>query len=269
MKYLITNADDYGYRPDISRAIIDSHKNGYLTSTTVLINFVSNGDVQLALETPTLGFGLHLNLTSGEPVSDNWKNTYGSFSRPQRNEPKQFDREIWIPFFEKYKTKDVLIEYEAQIEKFKKLFNKLPTHIDSHHYSSCYESTFPAFIHIAQKYNLPTRLPKIWSLAKDQHEMGNITHVPELENKLRSTGIKTTTYFSINYYNRFENYLEEFDKELSAVKDTESIEISFHPGYEEDWRKKDLEILNDPKVKELFDANNFTLINFSSLKGAQ
>lgn len=265
MKYLITNADDYGYRPDISQAIIDSHKNGYLTSTTVLINFVSDEDIKLAKANPSLGFGLHLNLTSGEPLTENWKKKYGSFSRPFRNESKQFDREVWIPFFEKYSTEDVIKEYESQLQKFKDLFGLMPTHIDSHHYSSSYESTFPAYIEISQKYNLPTRRPKIWDIATNQHPAGNITHIPDLEDELVKEGVKTTDYFSLKYLNRYENYLPELEQELDRVRDGESIEVSFHPGYEEDWRKKDLQIIKNPAFETLIKKKGFKLINFENL----
>ncbi|HMS22806.1 MAG TPA: ChbG/HpnK family deacetylase [Candidatus Levybacteria bacterium] len=266
MKYLITNADDYGYRSDISQAIVDSHKNGYLTSTTVLINFVSSEDIQLAKSSSSLGFGLHLNLTSGEPLTENWKRKYGSFSRPFRNESKQFNREVWLPFFEKYSTEDVHEEYEAQLKKFEELFGFPPTHIDSHHYSSSYQSTFPAYIELAKKYNLPVRRPKIWDLAKNQHLMGNITQIPELESILATEKIKTTNFFSVKYLNRYEDYLVELEKELDQVKDGESIEVSFHPGYEEEWRKKDLMIIKDSRVKQLLDKKDFKIIKFSDLE---
>lgn len=265
MKYLITNADDFGYRPDISQAIIDSHNNGYLTSTTVLINFVSNEDIQLAKANSSLGFGLHLNLTSGEPLTKNWKDKYGSFSRPLRNESKQFDREVWLPFFKKYETKDAIEEYEAQLSKFKDLFGFLPTHIDSHHYSSSFESIFPAYVQLAKKYSLPSRRPKIWDVAKNQHLAGNITHIPDMEDELIKEGVKTTNHFSLKYLSRYENYLSELEQELDRVKDGESIEVSFHPGYEEDWRKKDLQIIKNPSFNALVERKEFKLINFKNL----
>jgi predicted glycoside hydrolase/deacetylase ChbG (UPF0249 family) len=265
MKHFITNADDYGYRTDISKAILDSHLNGCLTSTTVLINFVSEEDVNLAKSTSSLGFGLHLNLTSGEPLSENWKKKYGSFSRPFRNEPKQFDQEVWLTEFEKYETVDVMEEYQAQLQKFKELFGFLPTHVDSHHYTSSYKSAFPAYVELAKKYSLPVRLPGMWDIAERQHPMGNIIHLSELAELLKDEGIKTTHYFSLKYLNRYDDYLTELENELTQVQDGENIEVSFHPGFEEDWRKKDLEILKDPKVKELIEKLGFTLSNFNIL----
>jgi chitin disaccharide deacetylase len=262
MKYLITNADDFGYRPDISKAIIDAHANGCLTSTTVLVNFVSAEDVELVKQAPNLGLGLHLNLTSGEPLTDQWRKKHGSFSRPHRNESDQFDREVWMPFFEKFSTEDVMVEYDAQLQKFQQLFGRLPTHIDSHHYSSSYAATFSAYIELAKKYSLPVRRPKIWAVAAEQHPMGNITDAEVMEKNIATENVKTTTFFSLKYLNRYENYLDIFESELAQVKDGESIEVSFHPGYEEEWRVKDLEILKDPEIKTVIERNGFELVRF-------
>jgi len=71
MKKLIVNADDFGRSPGINRGILDAHLNGIVTSTTVMINYpdAAPGLEQALLKAPDLGIGLHLNLTSGRPVS--------------------------------------------------------------------------------------------------------------------------------------------------------------------------------------------------------
>jgi predicted glycoside hydrolase/deacetylase ChbG (UPF0249 family) len=265
MKYLITNADDYGYRSDINKAIIDAHVNGVLTSTTVLINFVSPEGITLTNEAPYLGLGLHLNLTSGEPISPNWKKKYGDFSRPHRNQPKQFDQEEWLPVFSAYKTADIFEEYEAQINKFIMDFGKKPTHLDTHHYHSSFKTVFPAFLELAQKYQIPVRQPVLWANADKQHPMGNITHQPHLVKEILRNNIKTTHFFSLEYLNRYTNYYPILAKELKHIEDEENVEISFHPGYEEEWRKKDLEILKNPAFHELLHQEKIKLITFADL----
>ncbi len=268
MKYLITNADDYGYRADISKAIVEAHRRGVLTSTTVLINFISLEDVELTKKVPNLGLGLHLNLTSGEPLTKNWKEKYGSFFRPHRNKPQQFDQEEWLPVFTKFRTEDIYLEYEAQIKRFHTLFKKKPTHIDSHHYHSSFPSVLPAFIKIAQKYALAIRQPVIWDVAANQHPMGNIIPQQKLVTEIKKVGIQTTTFFSIKYLNRYDNPLKVLQQELNQIRDGQTIEISFHPGFEEKWRNKDLKILEDPQTKKLLRENNIKLINFSDLNNS-
>ncbi len=71
MKRLIINSDDYGRTPEISRGIREAHLHGVVTSTTCMMNIPTTAeDVAVALkETPTLGMGVHLVLTMGNPIS--------------------------------------------------------------------------------------------------------------------------------------------------------------------------------------------------------
>ena len=69
MKFLITNSDDFGMNESITDAIIDTHLNGIMTSTTLMVNMQGfDYAVQKAKENPTLGLGIHFNLTEGKPV---------------------------------------------------------------------------------------------------------------------------------------------------------------------------------------------------------
>lgn len=265
MKYVIANADDFGYRPEVSKAIIESHLKGVLTETSVLVNSITKEEVELALKTSTLGFGLHLNITSGEPMSDRWKKKYGSLFRPKRNEPEQFNREIWFSFIKKFETEDVYYEYKAQIKSFKDMFGRLPSHIDSHHYTSAFSNIFPAFVKIAKEYKLPVRRQVLFDFTGNQHPMGNIDHITQLNLELAKDKIKTTNYFSLLYFNRYENYLEVIESEISKIKDNESIELSFHPGLEENWRKRDLGILKDKKLKLLLKKLNCKLASYREM----
>ncbi len=67
---LIVNADDYGRSRNISRGIREAHLKGIVTSTTCMMNFPTTAtDIRQAREeTPDLGLGVHLVLTSGSPV---------------------------------------------------------------------------------------------------------------------------------------------------------------------------------------------------------
>lgn len=265
MKYVITNADDFGYRENVNKGIIKAHTEGALSSTTVLINSLSNEGLKLAKSTPSLGFGLHLNITSGEPLTDTWKSKYGSFTRPMRNEPEQFNREIWIPFFQRFDTDLVYDEYKAQVGRFIELFGFEPTHLDSHHYSSSFDTVFPAFINVAKEFKLPVRRQVMFDFMGNQHPMGNIDFIEDKNRILANTGIRSTDYFSLLYFNRYTNYKEVIANELKKIDDEQSIELSWHPGFGEDWREKDLNILTDSELTNLFQNMGCKLITFSDL----
>jgi predicted glycoside hydrolase/deacetylase ChbG (UPF0249 family) len=65
---LILNADDFGLTAGVNRAIIELHRAGLLTSTTLMARATATGEaIELACSTPSLGVGCHVVLVDGEP----------------------------------------------------------------------------------------------------------------------------------------------------------------------------------------------------------
>jgi hopanoid biosynthesis associated protein HpnK len=63
---LIVNADDFGASPSINEAVVRSHREGILTTASLMVNEAACGHaVTLARENPQLGVGLHLALSHG------------------------------------------------------------------------------------------------------------------------------------------------------------------------------------------------------------
>ncbi len=70
MRNLIVNADDLGWTQGVNRGIAEAHRNGIVTSTSLLANGGAfEGGVRTARESPRLGVGVHLNLSDGQPVA--------------------------------------------------------------------------------------------------------------------------------------------------------------------------------------------------------
>ncbi len=70
MKRLIVNADDFGLCASVNRGILEAHRDGIVTSATLLANAPGFTEaVALARGAPGLGVGVHLNLTRGRAVS--------------------------------------------------------------------------------------------------------------------------------------------------------------------------------------------------------
>ena len=66
MRQLIVNADDFGLTQQVSRAILDAHREGIVTSTTLMANGGAfDAAVSMGRREYTLGIGVHLNLTEG------------------------------------------------------------------------------------------------------------------------------------------------------------------------------------------------------------
>ncbi len=63
---LIVNADDFGRSQSINQAVIRAHREGILTTASLMVNEAAFEEaVALALENPQLGVGLHLTLLCG------------------------------------------------------------------------------------------------------------------------------------------------------------------------------------------------------------
>jgi hopanoid biosynthesis associated protein HpnK len=63
---LIVNADDFGRSRSINNAVIRAHREGILTTASLMVNELSCAEaVELAKQNPQLGVGLHLTLLMG------------------------------------------------------------------------------------------------------------------------------------------------------------------------------------------------------------
>jgi chitin disaccharide deacetylase len=61
LKFLIPNADDFGYTRDVNEGIIHAHREGILTATTIMATGAAfDHAVALARENPSLDVGVHL-----------------------------------------------------------------------------------------------------------------------------------------------------------------------------------------------------------------
>lgn len=68
--HLVVNADGFGSAPAFSRGVLRAHREGIVTSTSILGNCADpQGCKALLDEAPGLGVGVHLTLVEGAPVA--------------------------------------------------------------------------------------------------------------------------------------------------------------------------------------------------------
>ncbi|MFO7806950.1 MAG: ChbG/HpnK family deacetylase [Candidatus Moraniibacteriota bacterium] len=121
IKKIIVNADDFGLAKEFNKGIIDLAKQGFVTSTTILINrkhtgkywFLSLNEYSKA----PISVGLHLEIADNASVK----------------------------------------EIEEQISKFKQKTGFLPSHLDGHNHCHLTKNNLPIVIKVAKKYNFPLR----------------------------------------------------------------------------------------------------------------
>src|SRR5689334_24405023 len=83
---LIVNADDFGRAPGVSRGIVEAHRRGIVTSTTLMANLPWAVDaLELARTAPALDLGLHLCFCYGPPLAPGPSSLLGPDGRLSRD----------------------------------------------------------------------------------------------------------------------------------------------------------------------------------------
>ena len=137
-KYLIVNADDFGQSPGVNRGIIEAHKHGIVTSASLMTRWLAAGEAALyAREHPKLSLGLHLDL--GE-----WVYREGS----------------WVPVYTVVPIEDhsaVERELSRQLDAFRFLIGRDPSHINSHQNVHLREPVRSITLQICESLGIPLR----------------------------------------------------------------------------------------------------------------
>ncbi len=126
---LIINGDDFGLTEGINKAIEQLHHQGRLNSTSLVVNTTWSEDaIEIARGAPDLRLGVHLNLSTGKPLSNS-----NSVNTLVRRDGRFFDMPAFLSRFlaGRINIGEVELELQTQIEKA--LDGGLqPSHLDSH-----------------------------------------------------------------------------------------------------------------------------------------
>lgn len=285
MKKVIINADDFGLTEGINKGIIEAHKKGVVTSTSLMTNMPAFYDaVRLAKDNPCLSVGVHLNIVRGEPVLP-----LGNIGTLVDKEGF-FLRNIFKIIIGIYQHKIDLIELEsewaAQIERA--LENGiLVTHLDSEKHLHLIKPALKVIVGLAKRYkilkiraiNEPMNLNKIFLnhfriFRKCFYKTLVVNFLSNQIQDLRSTDY---CYGSCEAGNMI---LEKYRNLFSCLEDGVT-EIMCHPGYiagEQERtllirnrysligkRERELQALINPKFSELVKQFNISLVSYKDI----
>ena len=199
---LIVNADDFGLHSSVNQAIVEGHRRGIITSTSLL----ASGDafdeaVALAKEVPTLGIGIHTALVGGlHPVcapeevpsllvNGRFPETYTTFMKRVAEGLVNFN--------------EVHRELEAQCKRIVDTGLTI-THIDGHQHLHVLPQVAPMIAELAAKYGVSrVRVPSEQRLfmngIKDWGRYAGKLALTEMAERARCTfnrfGLRSTVYF--------------------------------------------------------------------------
>lgn len=149
---LIVNADDFGYSTAVNRAVIQAHREGVLTSTSLMVNERAASEaVQLAKATPSLAVGLHLVLVLGRaalaPATiPHLVNAEGNFTNSSFVAGVKY-------YFSPAARCELRQEMRAQFEKFRA--TGLPfSHVDGHTHLHMHPVIFDELIKLCEEFGV-------------------------------------------------------------------------------------------------------------------
>ena len=117
-RYLIVNADDFGYSYSINKGIVEAITNGIVTSTSVMVDAIAADEAKDLTKFPDISIGLH---------------------------------------FELKEVLNVAAELERQIEKFIAIVGRQPDHLDTHKRHTTDEVIKKVLKDHVRTHNIPVR----------------------------------------------------------------------------------------------------------------
>jgi len=144
-KLLIVTADDFGISRGVNRGIVEAHRAGILTSTSLMVNRpAAEQAADVGRACPDLSIGLHLELDADG-------------------------------------ARDVPTELTRQLSRFTELVGAPPTHVDSHHDVHKNPRVLPDVLALARRLGVPLRgYSHVRHLSKFYGQWGGETHLEQI-----------------------------------------------------------------------------------------
>jgi hopanoid biosynthesis associated protein HpnK len=279
---LIINADDFGLCKGVNKAVIEAHTTGVLTSATIMANMPASDEaIELAKKTPTLGVGVHLNVTDGKPLSSD------SAVEPLLNDDGEFKYSAYKLAFKILTNKKILkaveVELAAQIAFVLDRGIK-PTHLDSHKHFHLFGPVYRIVCSLAVDFGIgairwpwePATVcfgdwPKVDFMDKARSFLAR--QMALNCQKLNRQFIKNDVFFGIAHTGRID---DAFWSEIGRTQFVGVAEVMTHPGYPEglgktrlvEQRKIELKWLCAPSTKQILARAGIELVHYGNIDPA-
>jgi len=229
-RLLIVNADDFGQSPGVTRGIVEAHERGIVSSTSMMVRWpAAKESASYARMHPRLGVGLHLDFGEWAYRDGEWRMAYHVV--PEGNRSAVQD------------------EAERQLDQFRRLLGRDPTHLDSHQHAHRDEPIRSIVLRLAQVSGIPVR-----------HFTPGIRYCGSFYGQ-DDEGHSYPDAISV----------EGLIGTLQGLPEGVS-ELGCHPGYADDLdttyrqeRLQELRTLCDPRVSETLRELGINVISFTDL----
>jgi chitin disaccharide deacetylase len=287
MKDLILNADDFGYTRGVNEGIVRAHREGILTSATLMANGPAFDDaIERAKANPKLGVGCHLVLTGGLCVA------------PKEEIPSLADRQGYLPrsladlvtrlSLGRVLTREIERELRAQLEKIRRTGLEL-THVDTHKHTHVHPRVMGALGRVVKEFGIARVRNPVEGL-RDSWRTARSEHSPLVSNMAASTAVRGVGSWFQSLARKYglrspDHFLgltitgrgspAALCRLIDALPEGRT-EIMSHPGVCDadlvksgtrlrEQRQTELDALLAPEVRRAVEANHIRLISYREL----
>jgi chitin disaccharide deacetylase len=286
---LIVNADDLGWTAGVNRGIAEAHRNGIVTSASLLANGEAFAEaVELARDARGLGMGVHLNLNDGPPVAP--RESVPSLVNDSGELEGGPDGLLLKIATRVLSLREVELEWNAQIAKVRDAGIE-PTHLDGHKHVHMLPGLFEIALRLAKRHGIGAiRVSHETSglraaLSTGQLRAGVVLKqgvqarglkllARDARQQAERTGVSTADYFC-GIAQTGELTREGVARLLRSLPEG-TTELMCHPGYADealrktptrlqDSRQEEVEILTDTEIRNLVASQGIRLIDYAFL----
>lgn len=290
MRRLIINADDFGLTEGVNRAILEGHRDGVITSTTLMANgnrFASA--VRSAQSAPELSIGCHVVLVDGEPLlpKEQVRSLLAGSNGTARLRQGFLDL-ARDNFRQKIKPGEVEAEATAQIRTLQSAGITV-SHVDSHKHAHMLPSICRAVLRAARACGVKAvrnpfvplkplafahlvRRPKLWTRYTEVKVLRR--YEAEFREMVARAGMVTTDgSFGVLVTGALDENL--FEAIIGSIPEG-TWEFICHPGYNDaeldgvrtrlrSSREKELVVLTSDRANDLLKKHGIELISYHQL----
>jgi predicted glycoside hydrolase/deacetylase ChbG (UPF0249 family) len=135
---LIVNADDFGLSAGVNRGIVHAHRYGIVTSASLMVRGAAAAEAAvLARENSSLSVGLHIDLGEWVYRDGGWQPEY-----------------VVVPADD---AKAIAAEVARQLDAFRVLMGREPTHLDSHQHVHREDPVRTVMLEVGTQLGVPLR----------------------------------------------------------------------------------------------------------------
>lgn len=281
MKKLIINADDFGLHTAVNQAIVQGHRQGCISSTSLMASGKAVEDAAaLAEKIPALGIGVHLTLVAEKPVLSPDK-------IPTLVDENGYFFANHMVFIKKYlagqiSLQEVRAECEAQILRVCAL-GIVPSHIDSHQHLHVLPRLIDLCLSLAQQYDISkVRIPAEPYFFSGGYPAGNGRMLAKcgltfLAERARSKARQKNFLFPNHFFGMVAggHMSQRYLLPVLQHQPLGCSEIMVHPGLspeilatEYDWKyqwQEEFDALTSPTTMQWIKDHHVKLISFKEL----